>query len=214
MQFAVIGLGKFGLSAALELQQLGNKVTGIDLDEKVIEKLDNKLSAAVIADGSDQDALEQLQLNEYNGVLVGLSDNLETGLLCVLNLQNLQVKNIWAKAKNQAHATILKELGIKNVILPEQDMGLKIAQEINYPMVKQYIPMGTDHFIIKIVIQSPQVIPLTKLKNKYPHCYFFMVRRDDQIITELPEDFTLIPDDRLLVLGKIEQLKSLTQDLS
>ena len=59
MQFAVIGLGKFGLTAALELQQLNNRVTGIDLDEKEVEKLSSVLSYAVIADSTDKGALEE-----------------------------------------------------------------------------------------------------------------------------------------------------------
>ncbi|MBE2896869.1 TrkA family potassium uptake protein [Pasteurellaceae bacterium HPA106] len=208
MQFAVIGLGKFGLTAALELQGLDNTVTAIDHDEKLIEKIGERLRYAVIADSTDKSVLEELNITDYDAVLVAIGSDIEASLLTVLNLQSLHVKNIWVKAKNQAHATVLKGLGVVKVIEPEQDMGIRIAQAMNYPMVSQYMPLGDNYFLIKIVVSSTEH-SLAKLQHKYPHDKFVGVMRDGQLIPELSHDFHFMEDDRLLVIGELESLRKL-----
>ncbi|OOF57223.1 potassium channel family protein [Rodentibacter genomosp. 2] len=208
MQFAVIGLGKFGLAAALELQGLDNTVTTIDHDEKLIEKIGDRLHYAVIADSTDISALQELNIADYDAVLVAIGADLEASLLTVLNLQNLNVKNIWVKAKNQAHAMVLKALDIVKVIEPEQDMGIRIAQAMNYPMVTQYMPLGDNYFLIKIVVTSTEH-SLTALQDKYPNDKFVGVMRNGQLISELDVDFQFMEDDRLMVMGEVESLRAL-----
>ena len=39
MQFAIIGLGVFGITCAKELEKLGNQVLAIDIDEKLVASL-------------------------------------------------------------------------------------------------------------------------------------------------------------------------------
>ncbi|OOF65882.1 TrkA family potassium uptake protein [Rodentibacter sp. Ppn85] len=208
MQFAVIGLGKFGLAAALELQGLDNTVTTIDHDEKLIEKLGDRLHYAVIADSTDISALQELNIADYDAVLVAIGADLEASLLTVLNLQNLNVKNIWVKAKNQAHAMVLKGLDIVKVIEPEYDMGVRIAQAMNYPMVTQYMPLGDNYFLIKIVVTSTEH-SLAKLQDKYPNDKFVSVMRNGQLISELDSDFQFIENDRLIVMGELKSLRAL-----
>ena len=53
-QFAVIGLGRFGSAASLELMRLGHQVIGIDSNSKFINRLADQLSHAVIADATDE----------------------------------------------------------------------------------------------------------------------------------------------------------------
>ncbi|OOF79538.1 hypothetical protein BKG96_02340 [Rodentibacter caecimuris] len=208
MQFAVIGLGKFGLAAALELQGLGNTVTTIDHDEKLIEKFGDRLHYAVIADSTDISALQELNIVDYDAVLVAIGADLEASLLTVLNLQHLNVKNIWVKAKNQAHAMVLKGLDIVKVIEPEQDMGVRIAQAMNYPMVTQYMPLGDNYFLIKIVVTSTEH-NLAKLQHKYPNDKFVGVMRNGQLISELDCDFQFMENDRLMVMGELTSLRAL-----
>ena len=42
--FTVIGLGRFGISASLELIHLGHTVTGVDSNPKLVEKYVEYLS--------------------------------------------------------------------------------------------------------------------------------------------------------------------------
>ena len=150
MQFAIIGLGVFGITCAKELEKLGNQVLAIDIDEKLVDDISEYVTRAVIADATDKDTIEELDLASFDGVLVSIGDNLEASLLCTLNLLSLNVQNLWVKAKTDSHHQILKSLGVNNIIHPEQDMGIRIAQKMNYPMVKQYMALGDEQFLVRL----------------------------------------------------------------
>ena len=150
MQFAIIGLGVFGITCAKELEKLGNQVLAIDIDEKLVDDISEYVTRAVIADATDKDTIEELDLASFDGVLVSIGDNLEASLLCTLNLLSLNVQNLWVKAKTDSHHQILQSLGVNNIIHPEQDMGIRIAQKMNYPMVKQYMALGDEQFLVRL----------------------------------------------------------------
>lgn len=58
--FTVIGLGRFGIAASLELIHLGHTVTGVDHDPKIVEKYVEELTQAIICDSTDENALREL----------------------------------------------------------------------------------------------------------------------------------------------------------
>ena len=59
----VIGLGRFGISLARELTANGVEVLGVDVDAKLVREQSQFLTDAVIADGTDPQALDQLGLS-------------------------------------------------------------------------------------------------------------------------------------------------------
>lgn len=212
MQFAVIGLGIFGRTCAFELQRLGNEVLGIDMDPKEVDAVSDELSHSVIADATNKETLEELNLKQCDGVLVSIGDNLEASLLCTLNLINLPVKNLWVKAKTDAHHDILESLGVKNIIHPEQDMGIRIAQAMNYPMVKQYLSLGDEQFLVRIDVPqncSPQSV--AQIRNHHPLTSLVMIFRDSQPIRSFTDDMIVQAPDRLVFSGYLEDLKSLAK---
>lgn len=212
MQFAVIGLGAFGRTCAIELQNQGNEVIGIDLDEQEIDKVSNILSHSVIADATNQEVINELNLTQLDGVLVSIGDDLEASLLCALNLINLKVKNLWVKAKTDAHHTILESIGVKNIIHPEQDMGIRIAQAMNYPLVKQYLSLGNDEFIIRIdVPRNWQSQKVGDVRRKHVNTPLLIVVRNGEIIRDFDEDTLLQPADKLVFSGLIKPLKALAK---
>ena len=92
--FTVIGLGRFGVSASLELIHLGHTVTGVDLDPKIVEKYAEDLTESVICDSSDESVLRELNLCTSEAVLVAIGEDMQSSLLCTLALKNIGVKNI------------------------------------------------------------------------------------------------------------------------
>ena len=52
--YAVIGLGVFGSTIALELSRLGNEVIGIDLNPSLVSEIADRITQAVIADARDE----------------------------------------------------------------------------------------------------------------------------------------------------------------
>jgi len=95
-QFAVIGLGSFGATVALELTRLNHDVIGIDTIKRNVESIADKITHAVIADATDEHVLDELNLQNCEAVVVAIGEDIEASILCVLNLKNLGISKILA----------------------------------------------------------------------------------------------------------------------
>lgn len=212
MQFAVIGLGVFGRACAFELQSQGNEVLGIDMDEQEVNKVSDILSHSVIADATDIETLKELNLSQFDGVIVSIGEDLEASLLCTLNLIKLPAKNLWVKAKTDAHHDILNSLGVENIIHPEQDMGIRIAQAMAYPMMKQYLALGNEEFVVRIdVPQNVRPISVGKIKSRHPDTSLLLIIRNNEILRDFNSDTIIQYPDRVLYTGLVKDLKYLAK---
>ena len=116
-QFAVIGLGSFGATVALEFTKLNHDVIGIDTIKRNVESLADRITHAVIADATDEHVLEELNIQNCDAVVVAIGEDIEASILCVLNLKNLGVDKVLVKAKTKAHHTILSHLNVSKIII-------------------------------------------------------------------------------------------------
>lgn len=123
----VVGLGRFGSSLSRELMEHGVEVLGIDADEKLVREHAAYLTEAVSADTTDAEALRQLGVDEVERVVVAIGSDLEDSILTASNLVELGIEDIWAKADSDAHARILRQLGVHHVIRPERETGRRVA---------------------------------------------------------------------------------------
>lgn len=228
--FTVIGLGRFGIAASLELIHLGHTVTGVDSDPKMVEKYVESLTEAVICDCSDETALRELDLASGEVVLVAIGEDMQSSLLCTLALKNLGVKVIWVKASTKAHHTIVSKLGVARIIHPEEEMGIRVAQSLNYPMVSNFLPIGDGMYVVEIHIKAHlDKTVLSKLlgsalddkdaaltnveRNPKGKVAAIMVKRDLAVISKLDSSFVLQTNDALLLCGSRTELQYLAPRL-
>lgn len=209
-QFTVIGLGRFGSSASLELMRLGHSVVGIDIEEKFVNKVADNLTLAVVADATDENALRELNVLSSDAVLVAIGENLEASILCVLLLKNVGVKEIWVKATSKPHHTILSKLNVSRIIHPEEEMGVRVAQSLNYPMVNQYMAIGSNLYIVEIEIpEKCRGLSVKKLLgDAFDHVTLLLVRRRKEIYHSIDGNFILETLDALVLAGSLSVLKS------
>ncbi len=213
--FTVIGLGRFGISVSLELMHLGHAVTGVDNDIKVADKYVDSLTQMVICDCTDEVALKELDLSHSDVVLVAIGENMQSSILCTLALKKLGVKEIWVKANTKAHHTIISKLEVSRIFHPEEEMGIRVAQALNYPMVTDYISLGDGLYVVEVKIkdhlnQSTLAELLSETKNAIEP---LLVKRKEQIFTRLDLDFVLQTRDVLLLCGKRDILKNIARKL-
>ncbi|MEB3754212.1 TrkA family potassium uptake protein [Acinetobacter sp. MD2(2019)] len=210
--FTVIGLGSFGQTIALELTKLGHDVIGIDTEQRNIEQVADHITHAVIADATDEKVLEELNVQKSEAAIVAIGEDIEASILCVLNLKNLDIQHVWVKAKTKSHHTILSHLGVDKIIHPEEDMGIRIAQTLSYPMVSRYMALEHDHYIVKVVIsEHMKGVHLHGLMGKYAQSvHILLLKRNQEIFYHLPEGFTLEPEDILIVEGLQQDLQKLS----
>jgi trk system potassium uptake protein TrkA len=129
-QIAVIGLGRFGAALSLELVETGHEVLGIDIDEQLVQSFSTQITQTVQADSTSPEALTEIDINNFERVVVAIGSNVEASILTASLLLELGIKEIWAKADTDAHGRILQQLGVHHVVFPESDMGRRVAHQV------------------------------------------------------------------------------------
>lgn len=156
----VIGLGRFGASVAEQLVQQGREVLAIERSTELVQKYADTLTHVVEADATNLDALRQLGAQEFSSAVVGVGTSVESSVLITVNLVDLGIEHVWAKAITPAHGKILSRIGANHVVYPESDAGQRTAHLVGgrmldfiefddgFAIVKMYPPKETQGFTL------------------------------------------------------------------
>jgi len=153
-QIAVLGLGNFGQTVAVELTRLGHDVLAIDENAHIVELVADDVTHAVQADMTDMAALEELGLARFDAAIVAVSESLEASILTTVLLKRLGVANIIAKASNALHGSILEELGVSRVVHPEREMGLRVAHSFAARGVVDYFDVAPGYGLARMLVTT------------------------------------------------------------
>ena len=149
-QFGVIGLGRFGAAMAATLAELGQDVIGVDGDEDRVRQLADAMTQAIQLDATDERSLRAAGIQDVDVAVVSIGENIESSLLVVMQLKELGVKTIVAKAVTPLHGRILEKLGVSRVIFPEREMAIRLAHSLVIPNVIDYIEVSRDFSIVEL----------------------------------------------------------------
>lgn len=149
-QFAVFGLGSFGESVAVTLQQLGCEVVAVDNHMEHVQEISEQVSYAIKADAGDPEVIKSLGTRNLDGVVVAVADDMEASVMATLVSKEIGAPYVIAKAKNELHATILKKIGADAVIFPEMEMGVRVAKTLMSSNFADWIALSPDYSIIEI----------------------------------------------------------------
>jgi trk system potassium uptake protein TrkA len=213
-RFAVVGLGRFGNYVARQLRENNCEVLGIESDRAVAETLTDSLTSVVIADATDKKALAKLDLGNMDAVVVCLGEEIGMSTLCVLHLKDLKVRKIVAKVSTEDHARVLTRLGADDVIFPERDSALRVADSLTWSNVVDYVPLSSGYSITEVAPPKDAVgksLAESKLRNKYgvQIIAIHRVMPEEQMIFAPPPDHVITEDDAILVLGKRENVEEM-----
>jgi trk system potassium uptake protein TrkA len=149
----VIGLGRFGSAVADSLVRMGQEVLAIDEDAALVEKWADDLTHVTQADTTDEQALRQLGVADFDRAVVAIGTDIEASVLTVLALSEAGVPDIWAKAITRKHGAILERVGAHHVIYPEYSMGERVAHMLTGGMM-DYIEFDDDFSIARTLAPS------------------------------------------------------------
>lgn len=212
-QFIVIGLGVFGATIARELTRLGHEVLGIDSDEQRVDRLSEEITHAVIADVTDENSLMELNAGSYDAAVVAIGRNVEATMLATLQLQELGLKKVWAKALTNQHHRILERLGASRIIAPEYEMGVRISQELNYPMVHDYLGLDDDYFIVDFHTTDDLIDKTIGEVIDGEPIEALVVKRMKEAHAHPDHTWKIRSGDRIVLGGQLEDLRDLVKRL-
>ncbi|NPV27101.1 MAG: TrkA family potassium uptake protein [Firmicutes bacterium] len=210
-QFAVIGVGRFGSSLARTLHKMGYEVLAIDNDEHEIEAIMHDVTHAVQVDALDVDAMKALGIRNFDVVIVGIGNDLQASILVTVQLKELGVKCVVAKAMNDLHGKVLEKVGADKVVYPERDMGVRVAHHLVSANVIDQINLSSEYSIVEL--QAPKKVVGLSLGEADLRARFGVVvlaiRREKEIIVSPGASDVIQGGDILVVLGNNDDLVKL-----
>ncbi|MFE9771229.1 potassium channel family protein [Streptomyces sp. NPDC005931] len=209
---AVIGLGRFGSSLASELMRRGWDVLGIDTDARLVQKYSDGLTHAAVADCTDPEVLRQLGVHEFTSAVVAIGTDIEASILVSSNLLESEVPNIWAKAISRQHGQILERLGVHHVVLPEHEMGERVAHLVTGRML-DFIEFDDDYALVKTV--APDIatgIPLgqSQVRSRYG-ITVVGIKRPGEGFTYATAETVVQKGDVIVVTGKTRAVEAFAE---
>ncbi|MDP3176843.1 MAG: NAD-binding protein, partial [Spirochaetaceae bacterium] len=141
-QYAIIGLGNFGLRMLEGLSAASDEVLVVDRDADLIEKCKDKAKYAYIADVLDEQALRKILPGSLDVAVVDLGSNIEAAILVTNTLRESGVGEIIVKADSERRGGILEIVGATRVVYPDREAAAQIVPLLVLPGLLSYIPLS------------------------------------------------------------------------
>ncbi len=207
-QIAVIGLGKFGTSLCVSLAKLGAQILAVDMDEKPVHKLSEVVSQAVIADATDEDVLSELNLVDYDCVVVSIGSDIRASILVTIILKEMGVRSLWVKAKDNLHVKTLKKIGADRVINPERDMAIRISEQLVTDGFIDYLHLPDEIAIYAYAVDGKKIGTLVRNLPFDGDIRLLAIKRASSLIKTCEENEVLQAGDVLIIGGQRIKLQN------
>lgn len=214
-QFVVIGLGRFGTSVAKTLYSLGNDVLAIDVDEETVQSISDSVTHSVQAEATDENTLRSLGIRNFDVAVVTIGSDLQASVMVTLLLKELGVKHIIAKANSELHAKVLYKIGADRVVLPERDMGVRVAHNLVSSNILDYIELSPDYSIAEIAnprVWQGKTLQELNLRANYG-INVVAVKKDNDINVSPMADDVLEAGDVVVAIGGADELNKLESQI-
>ena len=210
-QILVIGLGQFGMSLVKTLNEKGFQVIAVDIDQKLVNEAANFATDAICLNAIDEISLSKLSPRDRDLVICSIGAK-EPSILTVALLKQMGCDNIIARASETIHARILKAIGAKKVINPEQEYGKRLANRILFKNI--FVDNASDELdLLEVPVQS-FMVDKTLVELKLPDRYKVIVAgviNGDKLTRPIPNE-KLQNGDRLLLTGNSEDIERMIEE--
>lgn len=211
-QYVVIGLGRFGIALTKRLYAEGAEVLVIDRDPEKINEIDAYCTQAVCADATDERVLVKLGVRNLDVAVVCIATDIESSIFVTLLLKQLGIPRVIAKAQDNKHKHVLEKIGADYVLVPEEEMGAKLADTLLKPNMIEVLSLSGQFRIVEIrppaKWQGKSLLELN-LRNT-EHISIILIKRGETVIAPPTADCVLLPDDILVIAGTVADTKRLS----
>lgn len=221
-QFAVIGLGAFGSAVARELTRHGAEVIAVDRHMPPVDGVKDEVAYAVRFDATDPKLLEAHELHKVDVAIIAIGNHFESVVLIAVELMQLGVKRLVARAENDTQRRILERLGVPDVLSPEEEIARHLARRLLNPEIVDLFQLSEDYSIVEV--HAPERFLGKKLGDLKLHerfrCNVIAIKRPQppegealapqyQLLVPLPHT-QLEEDDTLVIMGVAKDIERLT----
>ena len=203
--FAILGLGRFGMSIIETLSQYDVNILACDHDEARVSLATEYATHVIQGDLSDEKTLIKIGLNDFDVVVLAMGESFETSLIATMIAKEQGARYIIVKARNQRQEKILKNNGADKVVLPEYEMGYKIAKSIVEPNIIEILNDMKDYSIIEMKPFDEWIgktLKETNIRHNHGITILAIIKQGNKIIIPVSPDTSIDKDDVLLVFDE------------
>lgn len=153
LNILVLGLKTFGRSIVKQLYEYNCEVLAIDKDMDRVEEVAEYATEAVQVDIRDTQELKQLSLNNFDVAVVTI-DDLGISIMATMIFEEAGISKIIVKSTSDIHKKILEKMGVKFIVSPDKEMGIKLAKGIMDINIIDSINASEDYDIVEINVKS------------------------------------------------------------
>ncbi|MBF0407086.1 MAG: TrkA family potassium uptake protein [Candidatus Riflebacteria bacterium] len=226
MEYAVLGLGRFGSKLAQALFARGGDVIAVDSDKDAVERLKEHVSHIAIADCTDELALRNLGIQDVDVAVVAIGEKIEISILTTAILRRLGVHRIMSRAVTKMQAQILTEVGAHEVFILEESMGEQIAKKLIAPHIHENITLSSGHSLVEMTprqdfigktlkelnLRAAYGVNVIAVKRKIPDISENGENTTRIELNDLPSpDQKIRQDDILVLVGSNQRIEDLSK---
>lgn len=204
----IIGAGQFGTHIAKRMEELRCEVMVVDINEEAINQIMPYVTDAKIGDGTNEEFLRMLGVNDYDVCFVTLGRHFQTSLETTSLLSELGAKKVISRATNDVQMKFLLRNGADEVVYPEKQTAVRIATKYAYDSILDYFHLDNDIYIYEVKAPKDwfgRTLAQIDIRKKYK-INILSIKRGDEAM--LPSADTVIqPGDIAFVLGELRDIQ-------
>ncbi len=205
----LIGLGRFGKHIAVQLNQLGHQVMGVDHNEDRVNDAMDVVTNAQIGDSTKEDFLSSLGIDNYDVCIVAIGNDFQSSLETTSSLKELGAKFVVSRAERDGQAKFLLRNGADEVVYPEKQVARWAAIRYSSNHILDYIELDETHSIFEVSVPKSWIglsIGQLDIRRKY-NINIMAVKKNGKMTVSITPDTVLTEDKTMLVLGEYKALQ-------
>lgn len=222
MKYIIVGMGNFGSYLARRLTDLGHEVVGVDTSEVKIDQVKDHITHAVALDATDLHAVNNLPMKDCDVVVIAIGEDVGASIMTTAIFKQVKVKRIIGRAINALHETVLRAIGIDEIIHPEEETAERLAKRLELKGVLDSLEISEDYNIVEVKVPSRYIgmtVGDAKIRSEFSLNILTTIRetqRTNMLGIKLPKrdvvgvisaDYVFEEEDILLLFGKIKNIQ-------
>lgn len=204
----LIGLGRFGRYIAKKLHDMQHAVLAVDHDEDRVNRILPLVTNALIADSTNADFLQSLDIPSFDVCIVAIGDDFQSSLETTSLLKEFGARYVVARASRDIHEKFLLRNGADETVYPERQLALWTAIRCGSNHILDYFPLSDEYAIYEVPVprawEGKSIIELD-IRRRH-HLNILGIKAGDRIDLNISAQTILAANAAVLVAGRQEDV--------
>lgn len=222
MKYIIVGMGNFGSYLAKRLTDLGHEVVGVDNEEAKIDQIKDQVTYAVVLNATDQHAVNTLPMKDADVIVIAIGEDVGASILATAIFKQLKARRIIGRAINALHETVIRAIGVDEIIHPEEETAERLAKRLQLKGVIDSLEISDDYNIVEVKVpkryvgmtvasanirQEFSLNIMTTIKEREKTNLLGMKLPHRQVAGVISADYVFEEEDILLIFGRIKNIQ-------